>query len=155
MAIPIFHVDAFTNKPFAGNPAAICLLPGPADDRWMQNLAVDMNLSETAFIHSEQDGYRLRWFTPAVEVDLCGHATLAGAHVLWEQRLLQPGQVARFHSRSGVLTAERDGDWIELDFPAKMEDPAEPPAGLGTALGIAPRYVGKNAFDYLIEVESE
>jgi PhzF family phenazine biosynthesis protein len=155
MEIPIIHVDAFTDKPFAGNPAAVCLLPGPADERWMHDVATDMNLSETAFLHREQDGYRLRWFTPAVEVDLCGHATLAGAHVLWEQGLLEPDQPAHFHSRSGLLTARRDQKWIELDFPAKAEESSEAPQGLASALGAKPRYIGKNSFDYLVEVESE
>ena len=84
MPIPIYQVDAFTAKPFAGNPAAVCILEAPADEKWMQNVAREMNLSETAFICPEADGFRLRWFTPAVEVDLCGHATLATAHILWE-----------------------------------------------------------------------
>src|SRR5829696_7207122 len=109
----IVQVDAFTARPFAGNPAAVCVLPGPADERWMQDVAREMNLSETAFLHRLADGFHLRWFTPAVEVDLCGHATLAAAHVVWEERHLDPAEPARFQTRSGLLTASRRGDWIE------------------------------------------
>src|SRR5881397_1826512 len=135
MGIRIVQVDAFTSTPFAGNPAAVCVLPAPRDERWMQSVAQEMNLSETAFLHPEGDGYRLRWFTPAVEVDLCGHATLASAHVLWEEGHVL-AQQARFSTRSGLLTASRSGTLIELDFPAMPEEPAEPPAGLAAALGI-------------------
>jgi PhzF family phenazine biosynthesis protein len=115
-----------------------------------------MNLSETAFLVPREDGYDLRWFTPAVEVDLCGHATLASAHVLWEAGHLAEGKQARFHTRSGLLTADRRGEWIELDFPAKIAVTAEAPAGLLPALGLTDaKFVGKNAFDYLVEVDSE
>lgn len=155
MPLPIFQVDAFTNKPFAGNPAAVCILPAPGDERWMQQVAQEMNLSETAFLHRQADGFNLRWFTPAVEVDLCGHATLASAHVLWETGHLQPEEPARFYTRSGLLTAERKGEWIELDFPVTPEEPATAPADLARALGVTPAYVGKNRFDYLVEVDSE
>jgi PhzF family phenazine biosynthesis protein len=113
-----------------------------------------MNLSEAAFLHRLDDGYRLRWFTPALEVDLCGHATLASAHVLWEDGHL-PAAPARFHTRSGLLTATRNDGWIEMDFPAKPAVAAEPPAGLEQALGVAARYVGRSAFDYLVEVDAE
>lgn len=154
MGVQITQVDAFTNKPFAGNPAAVCILAEPRDERWMQQVATEMNLSETAFLHREGDGLRLRWFTPAVEVDLCGHATLASAHVLWEEGHLEAGEEARFYTRSGLLTARRAGDWIQLDFPAKMEEPAAPPANLLEALGVSAKYIGKNQFDYLVEVES-
>src|SRR6267378_8009724 len=130
MGLPVVQVDAFTDKPFAGNPAAVCILSGPRDERWMQDVAREMNLSETAFLHRENDGYRLRWFTPAVEIALCGHATLASAHVLWQDGHLPEGQQARFHTRSGLLTADRRGDWIELDFPAKVAVPAEAPPEL-------------------------
>ena len=109
MSLPLWQIDAFTDRPFRGNPAAVCLLPGPRPEAWMQDVAREMNLSETAFLHPEADGYRLRWFTPAVEVDLCGHATLASAHALWEQGRLRPEEAARFHTRSGPLTAERHG----------------------------------------------
>lgn len=155
MGQTIYQVDAFTNKPFAGNPAGVCVLPQERDARWMQNVATEMNLSETAFLLKMNDGYNLRWFTPAVEVELCGHATLASAHILWETELLHASEQARFHTLSGLLTANRQGDWIEMDFPAKPEVPAETPAGLTEALGIAVKYVGKSHFDYLVEVESE
>ena len=151
----IYQVDAFTNNPFAGNPAGVCILPEPRDDEWMQNVAKEMNLSETAFLGQQDDGYSLRWFTPAVEVDLCGHATLASAHILWETGTLAAHQQARFHTRSGLLTADRRGDWIEMDFPAKSETPTDAPAGLAEALGVAPIYVGQSQFDLLVEVESE
>ncbi len=150
----IVQVDAFTNQPFAGNPAAVCVLDAPRDAGWMQSVAREMNLSETAFLHPEADGYRLRWFTPAVEVDLCGHATLASAHVLWESKHLARDQQARFFTRSGLLTARRQGKWIEMDFPARLATPAAPPPDLLAALGIAhTRYIGRNQDDYLVVVE--
>ena len=102
------QVDAFTERAFAGNPAAVCLLPSPADPLWMQQVAREMNLAETAFLVRQSDGFDLRWYTPSVEVDLCGHATLASAHVLWEEHELEPHQTARFHTRSGLLTASRE-----------------------------------------------
>src|SRR2546426_12491827 len=143
MNLPIFQVDAFTNKPFSGNPAAVCVLPEPKDDRWMQQVAQEMNLSETAFLLRQAGGFNLRWFTPAVEVDLCGHATLASAHTLWEEKLIPPGETVRFHTRSGLLTAARTSDLIELDFPATREQPARPPPALLESLGAkTPRYVG-------------
>jgi PhzF family phenazine biosynthesis protein len=122
----------------------------------MRDVAREMNLSETAFLTPCEDGFNLRWFTPAVEVDLCGHATVASAHVLWEDGHLPAGRQARFHTRSGLLLADRRGDWIELDFPAKVAAPAEPPPSLLPALGIgSAAYVGLNQFDYLVEVDSE
>jgi PhzF family phenazine biosynthesis protein len=157
MGLRILQVDAFTDTPFAGNPAAVCMLPHPAAERWMQDVAREMNLAETAFLHPEGEGWHLRWFTPAVEVDLCGHATLATAHVLWEDGHLAAERQARFQTRSGLLTADRRGAWIELDFPATGPTPVTPPAGLIAALGdgVAPAYVGKTRFDYLVEVDSE
>jgi PhzF family phenazine biosynthesis protein len=155
MPLPIFHVDAFTDKPFGGNPAAVCILSEARDAPWMQNVAQEMNLSETAFLFRQVDGFNLRWFTPAVEVDLCGHATLASAHVLWEAGYLKPEQQARFSTASGLLTADRKDGWIELDFPAEPESQATAPSGLPKALGVAPTYVGRNRFDYLVEVDSE
>ena len=134
MALTITQVDAFTSKPFAGNPAGVCLLPSPRDDAWMQNVAAEMNLAETAFLLHRPDGYGLRWFTPVAEVDLCGHATLASAHVLWERGALAHDETARFHTRSGLLTAARRKDWIELDFPATPDEPVQAPAGLVEAL---------------------
>ena len=155
MAQMIIQVDAFTNTPFAGNPAAVCVLPEPRPERWMQDVAGEMNLAETAFLYRQDDGFNLRWFTPAVEVDLCGHATLASAHVLWETGELRPDEQARFYTRSGLLTATRAGDWIELDFPAEPPQPTVAPPDLLKALGVVPVYVGKNRFDYLVEVDSE
>ena len=155
MALGIVQVDAFTSKPFSGNPAAVCVLPGERSAAWMQDVAREMNLSETAFLLPREDGFGLRWFTPAVEVDLCGHATLAGAHVLWETGRLGPAEEARFHTRSGLLTAVRRGDWIELDFPATPDAPATAPPGLVEALGVEPRYVGKGRFDFLVELADE
>jgi PhzF family phenazine biosynthesis protein len=156
MGQTIFQVDAFTDKPFAGNPAGVCVLPEPRSERWMQDVAREMNLSETAFLLKQEDGFQLRWFTPAAEVDLCGHATLASAHILWETDYLQPQEQARFHTRSGLLTAERlDGNWIELDFPAKPEQATDAPPHLLEALGIQAQYVGVNVFDYLVEVDTE
>jgi PhzF family phenazine biosynthesis protein len=155
MSQEIFQVDAFTDAPFKGNPAAVCVLPQEGDEGWMQNLATEMNLSETAFLVQQDDGYNLRWFTPAVEVDLCGHATLASAHILWETGLLADDLQARFFTRSGLLTAERQGDWVQLDFPSEPESAAEAPENLEKALGVPVTYIGKNRFDYLVEVESE
>jgi PhzF family phenazine biosynthesis protein len=155
MGQSITQVDAFTDKPFAGNPAAVCVLPAPRDAAWMQSVAKEMNLSETAFLVRQDDGFNLRWFSPTVEIALCGHATLASAHVLWGEGHLKPAEQARFHTKSGLLTAVRKGEWIEMDFPAVPESSAEPPRGLIEALGAAAKYVGKNKFDYLVEVESE
>ena len=157
MNIPqhIYQVDAFTRTPFAGNPAAVCVLPEPASERWMQDVAREMNLSETAFLVEGKDGYSLRWFTPAVEVDLCGHATLASAHVLWETGGARPEETLRFHTRSGLLEARTDGDWIELDFPATPVSPCDPPPTLFDALGVPPAFVGKSKFDYLVELPTE
>jgi predicted PhzF superfamily epimerase YddE/YHI9 len=155
MSLPVVQVDAFTDRPFTGNPAAVCLLPAPGDDRWMRDVAREMNLSETAFLHPERSGYRLRWFTPVVEVALCGHATLASAHVLWQDGHLDPDRPARFHTQSGELTAQRRGDWITLDFPALPAAPVEPPPGLLEALGGRARAVARSRFDYLVELDDE
>jgi PhzF family phenazine biosynthesis protein len=155
MSVRIVQVDAFTNQPFAGNPAAVCVLPEARSDQWMRDVAREMNLSETAFLVPQNGGYNLRWLTPAVEVDLCGHATVASAHVLWEDGYLPAGQQARFHTRSGVLLADRCGEWIELDFPVKNATAAEAPPELLQALGVEAKFVAKNAFDYLVEVDSE
>jgi PhzF family phenazine biosynthesis protein len=155
MPQPFVQVDAFTAEPFAGNPAAVCVLPEARDAAWMQAVAREMNLSETAFLVRRDDGFDLRWFTPTTEVDLCGHATLASAHVLWQDGHLAAGDVARFHTKSGLLTARLDGDWIELDFPATPDEPAEAPAGLAEAIGARPTYVGRSRFDLIVEVEGE
>jgi len=155
MPLRIVQVDAFTAKPFGGNPAAVCILPEPRPAEWMAKVAMEMNLSETSFLVPVADGYNLRWFTPAVEVDLCGHATLAAAHVLWQDGHLGATTPARFHTKSGLLTCEKRGDWIEMNFPAKLEEPAEPPPQLAEALGTELLYVGRNQFDYLVEIEDE
>jgi PhzF family phenazine biosynthesis protein len=157
LPIPLLQIDAFTHEAFAGNPAAVCVLPAARDATWMLHVAREMNLPETAFLAPAAggDGFDLRWFTPALEVDLCGHATLAAAHALWETNRLAPDVVARFHTKSGVLTATRRADWIELDFPATVDEPCAPPAGLAEALGVVPLYVGRSRFDYLVQVDRE
>ena len=156
MGLTITQVDAFADKPFAGNPAAVCLLAESRDAMWMQLVAREMNLSETAFLVKRDQGFDLRWFTPTVEVDLCGHATLASAHVLWEQGHLRLDETARFHTKSGALTAKKKGTWIEMDFPAT---PAKPDGvsckEIESALGMRVKSVGLTRFDYLAEVESE
>lgn len=151
----ITQVDAFTDQPFAGNPAGVCIMDGPRPEQWMQKVAQEMNLAETAFLYAENDAYRLRWFTPTVEVALCGHATLASAHVLWENGLLARDQVANFDTLSGRLTAVREGEWITLDFPSKPAIAATPPDGLIEALGITPHRMVRNVWDYLVEIETE
>jgi len=153
--IPCFHVDAFTDAAFRGNPAAVCLLTAARPAKWMQAVAAEMNLSETAFVQPIAEGFRLRWFTPKVEVDLCGHATLAAAHVLWSEGLAPPASVLRFHTKSGVLSCRQHGDRIELDFPAREAKSCMAPAGLERALGASPRFVGRNQDDYLVELGSE
>jgi PhzF family phenazine biosynthesis protein len=155
MSQSIIVVDAFTDKPFAGNPAAVCVLEKPAEENWMKHVAAEMNLSETAFLHPEADGWRLRWLTPSVEVELCGHATLASAHVLWETKRLKPEQPAVFHTRSGRLSATRRGEAIVLDFPAQAPKACAPPDGLLSALGVTSQYVGLNGMDYFVEVADE
>jgi PhzF family phenazine biosynthesis protein len=155
MGLAITQIDAFTHRPFAGNPAAVCLLGEPPEDSWMQLVAREMNLSETAFLLPRDGAFGLRWFTPTVEVDLCGHATLASAHFLWEQGHLHADQPARFHTRSGLLTAEKQGTWIEMDFPATPAEPDASAVVLESALRIKACYVGRTRFDYLVEASSE
>jgi PhzF family phenazine biosynthesis protein len=155
MGARLYQVDAFTHRPFSGNPAAVCLLSETRDGAWMQSVAEEMNLSETAFLVRQDDGFSLRWFTPAVEVELCGHATLASAHILWEIGELPPAETARFHTLSGLLTAERRGKEIELNFPATPAAPVDAPVGLLDALGTRAKNVGMNKFDYLVELNSE
>ena len=158
MAQRITQVDAFTAAPFAGNPAAVCVLPAIHDDGWMQNVAKEMNLSETAFLVRQADGFSLRWFTPTVEMALCGHATLASAHVLWEEGHLAPDAEARFHTLSGLLTATLQDGWITMNLPTHTFQPIDPPPALGAALHVTPLAVvkGEQADDmYLVEVESE
>jgi PhzF family phenazine biosynthesis protein len=149
-------IDAFTDRPFAGNPAAVCVLNEAASDNWMQNVAMEMNLAETAFLHPENDGWRLRWFTPGAEVKLCGHATIASAHVLWQDGHLTKGKQARFHTLSGLLTADDDDGWIRLDFPARPADEIAAPPGLLDALGVQrARFVGNSEYDLIVELEDE
>jgi PhzF family phenazine biosynthesis protein len=155
MTIPLMQVDAFTDRPFAGNPAAVCFLDGPRPGAWQQQVASEMNLSETAFLYADGDKFNLRWFTPKVEVDLCGHATLASAHALWEMGKAPRGEPIRFQSRSGLLVASTRGELIELDFPAKRPMQAAAPPGLLDALGISAVYIGRNQFDYLVVTDSE
>lgn len=156
----IVQVDAFADRPFGGNPAAVCVLEEEREAMWMQNVALEMNLAETAFLRRRGGSgeYDLRWFTPTTEVDLCGHATLASAHVLWEEEYLILSETARFHTRSGLLTAQKREEWIELDFPAEPAievDGADIPAELLSGLGVSALFVGRNRMDYLVEVASE
>jgi PhzF family phenazine biosynthesis protein len=155
MSVPMFVVDAFTDKVFAGNPAGVCLLKEDKDKAWMQQVAREMQHAETAFLSLRPDHIALRWFTPTVEVDLCGHATLAAAHVLWETDRLPRGGKITFRTRSGVLTATQDGDWIKLDFPALTAEWADIPPGLSDALGAKIVSAARSKFDLLCELESE
>lgn len=157
-SITLATVDAFTSKPFSGNPAAICLLDRAMPEAWMQSVAAEMNLSETAYLLPREQGYSLRWFTPASEVDLCGHATLGSAHLLWESGILAAEEPALFHTRSGLLTASRlpgEGGWIELDFPQKTVTAADAPGDFEKTLGAKPVFIGNNRMDYLVELASE
>jgi PhzF family phenazine biosynthesis protein len=155
LAIRLFHVDAFTGRRFAGNPAAVCLLSRPAEELWMQRVAAEMNLSETAFLNREGERFWLRWFTPKVEVNLCGHATLASAHILWEEGIVLGKDRITFHTKSGELCANRRGPLIELDFPAMPPVACELPKPLSKSLGVIPKYAGKNQDDYLLEIRDE
>lgn len=155
LPILFYQVDAFTDEPFRGNPAVVCLLAEALEDKIMGQIAAEMNLSETAFLQEQTDGYSLRWFTPRIEVDLCGHATLASAHVLWEQGELRSGEQVHFHTRSGILTAEHRDGLIHLNFPALAYEPVSAPDALIEALGIVPKEVSKFGEKYLIEVETE
>ena len=156
MSIVIHQINAFTDKPFAGNPAGVCVLEKPANELWMQSVAREMSLPETAFLYREDgNNYNLRWFTPTVEADLCGHATLASAHVLWETGALEPDKEAMFDTRSGILSASKKKDRIELDFPKEEAEVSPVPDNLAEALGAKPIYAGKNRFDYILELGSE
>ena len=148
-------IDAFTSRAFSGNPAAVCLLDQERDAGWMQSVAAEMNLSETAFVRPLGEGYELRWFTPAVEVDLCGHATLAAAHALWQEERVRDSSPIHFQTKSGLLTATGNLGLIELDFPATEAERAEPPDGLIESLGVHPMFVGRSKFDFLVAVETE
>jgi PhzF family phenazine biosynthesis protein len=155
MPFPCFLVDAFAEGPFTGNPAGVCLLTEGRDEAWMQNVATEMNQAETAFLLPMPGGFALRWFTPTAEVELCGHATLASAHILWETGTLEPEEVANFSTRSGVLRAKREGDGIALDFPSEPAHDVPLPPSLANALGAEPVFVGANQMDLLVELRSE
>lgn len=161
MSLPIFQVDAFADKAFAGNPAAVVVLEEDRETSWMQSVAAEMNLSETAFVRRLKDQrFQLRWFTPVYEVDLCGHATVASAHVLWEFNYVKDRQQIRFESRSGELLVSSLGDEVELDFPVTVATAVEPPAGLFDSFRdsngqVSFSYTGLNKFDYLLELSSE
>jgi PhzF family phenazine biosynthesis protein len=152
---PIYVVDAFAERPFAGNPAAVCPLTGPADASWMQSVAAEMNHAETAFLYPTEGAWRLRWFTPTVEVDLCGHATLAAAHVLWESGRAQLGTPLSFQTRSGVLTVASSGERYEMNFPTLPVSEIQPPADFAKVLGAAPVWVGRNDMDLFAELSNE
>ncbi len=164
MPTHFYHVDAFTSIPYAGNPAVVCPLDGPADPEWMQRVAAEMNVSETAFFYPLTDGaltdgpdsgaFHLRWFTPTVEVDLCGHATLASAHVLRQEGIVPGGAIARFQTASGLLTVEITDDLLHMDFPAERAETVATPEALITGLGIKPIWVGRNRLDFVAELES-
>lgn len=152
----LLHVcDAFTSTPFRGNPAAVCLLDAPRGEDWMQRVAGELNLSETAFLHPIDDGFSLRWFTPVSEVDLCGHATLASAHTLWETGALHRDESVRFQTHSGILTCRRDGELIAMDFPAQPCTACPTPDGLEAALGVPIRGCHTNQMDLLVELPDD
>ncbi|MEM8963667.1 MAG: PhzF family phenazine biosynthesis protein [Acidobacteriota bacterium] len=156
MGIEIVQVDAFASAPFTGNPAAVCVFDELPSATWRQNVAREMNLSETAFVIRREDGaFDLTWFTPSTEVDLCGHATLASAHVLWQDAHLPLDRTARFHTRSGVLICQREGDWIRMDFPAERPTATVATDTLVDALDHTPVFVGRNRMDMLVELENE
>jgi PhzF family phenazine biosynthesis protein len=150
----IYIVDAFTKQAFKGNPAAVCLLDNPISDELMQKIASEMNLSETAFIKADNQKFELRWFTPKAEVDLCGHATLASAHILWEEKITDLDEIT-FSTKSGDLTARRNLDWIEMNFPQELEQKVQSLEIIKKAINANVIYIGKNRLDYLVEVNSE
>jgi PhzF family phenazine biosynthesis protein len=161
MGVKIFQVDAFTSEPFRGNPAAVCLLDSSRDETWMQRVAAEMNLSETAFPVPKEGSFDLRWFTPTIEVPLCGHATLATSHILWETKRLEADEPANFHTKSGRLVAKKTSDGIEMNLPSIPQSESEPPERLLKALGIEPIYCGateerpQGDRDFLLVVHSE
>jgi PhzF family phenazine biosynthesis protein len=156
MGLKIYQVDAFTDKPFSGNPAGVCMLESEKPASWMQSFAAEMNLAETAFLLPEEGGYHLRWFTPKVEVDLCGHATLGASHILWEQGYLAEDKEAHYTSRSGVLTAKKNGSWIALNFPTAEVTACQAPEDLLPGLGLSKvKFIGTDKTDLLVELETE
>ena len=155
MTLPLFIVDAFTDRPFSGNPAGVVLLPGPADPGWMQSVAAELRHSETAFLYAGDGAWTLRWFTPAAEVRLCGHATLAAAHVLWSAGQANAAAAVEFDTASGRLTARRHHEFVELDFPAQPATAAPAPPGLLESVGVEPTAVASNGTDWLLELADE
>ncbi|MEO8665225.1 MAG: PhzF family phenazine biosynthesis protein [Ignavibacteria bacterium] len=152
----IFTVDAFTDKKFSGNPAGVCLLNENKDDGWLLNVAAEMNLSETAFVKKIDEGFSLRWFTPKVEVELCGHATLASSHILWQEKILKPDEEAVFHTEyKGILTAKKNGDEIVLNFPINPPSKSADNPDLEKALGVKPVYLGMTDHHFLVELYSD
>ncbi|MEL6260061.1 MAG: PhzF family phenazine biosynthesis protein [Cyanobacteria bacterium J06626_6] len=158
MELTLIQVDAFSNRPFQGNPAAVCVTDTPLEENLMQAIAQEMNLSETAFLVPIEGGYHLRWFTPAAEVDLCGHATLASAHVLWQEGYLSADATAKFSTKSGWLSAKQDGDWIAMDFPSQPVTANQyimPQLVKALCCHSNIRAVSKNDTNYLVELQSE
>ncbi len=163
MSAPLYLVDAFADTPFAGNSAAVCLLPDAGDatsdaawdTAWMQAVAGELHQPATAFVRRAGASFELRWFTSTAELALCGHGTLATAHVLWEAGLLDEHEAARFETMTGALAASRDGAWITLDFPAQPARPVEAPLDLLAAFAVTPRTVARSDLDYLLELDSE
>lgn len=155
MSVSLYLVDAFTGMPFKGNPAAVCLLHSPADEAWMQNVAAEMNHSETAFVYPEQSGYGIRWFTPTTEVELCGHAALASVHVLREAGIIKDGEDVVFYAKSITITAKCSDGRIEMDFPILPVDAVETPDGLIEAIGVEPVSCSANKRLLLVELADE
>jgi PhzF family phenazine biosynthesis protein len=152
MQAELHLVDTFTSSPFRGNTAGVCIPDSPADAAWMQQAAAELKHSETAFLFPDGEKWNLRWFTPEKEVDLCGHATLAAAFVLWETGRVPPATAITFETLSGALTVRQYEDWISMDFPAEPASTLMPVPGLGRALGVEPLYYGRNRFDILVEL---
>ena len=153
--IPLYQVDAFTDAPFHGNPAGVCLLPAPRSAEWMLQVAAEMNLSETAFLVKQSEGFDLRWFTPTVEIELCGHATLASAQVLYEKRIAAPGDTLQFHTLSGVLRATQSQGWVQLDFPARKLIPCSENEIVSAALQLVPEECYQSGENLLYVLEDE
>lgn len=156
MTIPFSHVDAFTRRAFGGNPAVVCRIDDWPSRAWMQQVAAEMNAGATVFVRRREMDREIRWFSPTVELEMCGHGTLAAAHLLWETGEADPAQAVAFQSRGGTLRAVREEGRIVLDCPALVDQPVEPPAALLAALGLSDAlYLGRNRFDYIVEVDGE
>lgn len=153
--IKIYQVDSFTNEIFKGNPAGVCIINKMPSEEWMLYVAAEMNLSETAFVVKQEDHFDLKWFTPTIEIDLCGHATLAAAHILWSEGYFEAHKEIYFHTKSGVLKVMKKGDWLQMDFPKLEYHLSEAPKELIEGLNVVPLFVGKSKDNYLIEIDSE